>query len=177
MNDMSAIKSPIKDFIFKTKVKDFKDIKGPILSDIEAMGTYSMVNDHQKISNTDWHLNSDYDRSYWNHAIGAVDLHNQSLRETHEYDRCSVANYWFQQYERGDYHKWHNHSLACFSNVFYIELNNGASKTSFKWQGIIFDMPVEEGDIISFPAFLAHSSKPNQGKRKTVISFNSIVEC
>ena len=34
----------------------------------------------------------------------------------------------------------------------------------------------KEGDIITFPAFLFHRSKPNTSKkRKTVISFNSSI--
>ena len=56
-----------------------------------------------------------------------------------------------------------------FSNVYFLECPKGMS-TKFK----DFTEECEEGDILSFPAFLPHMSPPIKGNnRKTIIAFNT----
>ena len=59
-----------------------------------------------------------------------------------------------------------------FSNVYYVELPDGAAKTSFLVGGEELSVEVEEGCILSFPTTLLHCSKPNKGGRKTVVVAN-----
>ena len=73
-------------------------------------------------------------------------------------------------------HKWHVHGRAHWSNVYFVELPNRDMKTQIfdirKEKLIEYD--VKEGDIISFPAMLCHSSPPNlSDERKTIIAFNT----
>ena len=48
----------------KTKVENHSEIKQSLLEQIESIGTHNIVENNQKISNTDWHLNSNYKRNY-----------------------------------------------------------------------------------------------------------------
>jgi len=41
---------------------------------------------------------------------------------------------------------------------------------------IISDIEVEEGDLITFPAYIIHRSNTNSENKKTIISFNSSFE-
>jgi len=166
----------IEDFIFKSEAKDFDPIKTSILSSISDAGKYSIVDNTQSIRNTDWHLSDQArNRGYWHCAEPLVVSHINGLVENFSLTNAQVANYWFQQYETGDYHTWHNHSGCCFSSVLYVELGDSSPSTTFRWMGRSFEVPVKEGDTISFPSFVAHGSKVNKSTRKTVISYNTRV--
>ena len=164
----------IEELIFKSTPENLGDAKDSILKCIQAAGTYSVSDGTQSISNTDWHL-ANPNREYWSHAIPFVGEHNEKLIEHYRLNGAQVENFWFQQYEKGDYHNWHNHSGCCFSSVFYVELGDNAPSTTFRWMGRSFEVPVQEGDILSFPSFVAHGSKANKGSRKTIISYNTRV--
>jgi hypothetical protein len=85
----------------------------------------------------------------------------------------SVYNYWFQMYSKGDWHAWHNHLGANFSNVYYLNLPEGAAKTTFKILGKEFSIEVKEGQVLSFPGIVNQCSKPNPSEEpKVVIAFN-----
>lgn len=165
----------IEDFIFKSETEDFADTKTSVLSHIESKGKYSILDDHQSISNTDWHIGQMADKGYWQYVSSRVDSHNKGLLENFKVDTFQVDNFWFQQYETGDYHSWHNHPGCCFSSVLYVELGDSTPRTTFKWMGRSFEVNVKEGDIISFPSFVAHGSKVNKSTRKTIISYNTRV--
>lgn len=76
---------------------------------------------------------------------------------------------WFQQYVQGTTFGWHNHNKSV-ALIYYVELPDEEDKTDF----YNFDsIPVKEGDVIIFPSYLVHRSKPLQtNKRKTIISCN-----
>ena len=164
----------MENLIFQSSADDYQDAKQLILNAIEQSGKYGIVDTTQSLSNTDWHL-SNPEKAYWQYAASFVQAHNNKLVGNFRLNSAQVQNFWFQQYERGDYHKWHNHAGCCFSSVFYVELGEASSSTTFRWMGESFEIPVKEGDIISFPSFLAHGSKPNKGTRKTIISYNTTV--
>ena len=84
-----------------------------------------------------------------------------------------IHNIWFQQYEQHDKHDWHTHTESQFTNIYYVELPDGEKTELFDE----VDIDIKEGDILSFPAYIFHRSKPNiSNQRKTVISFNSSFE-
>jgi uncharacterized RmlC-like cupin family protein len=86
-----------------------------------------------------------------------------------------LSNYWFQQYENGDYHGTHVHDTP-FSSVYYIELPGESPRTTLKLFGKEYQIEVQEGDILTFPGFIPHESKENKNTRKTIIAFNSTYE-
>ena len=84
-----------------------------------------------------------------------------------------LANFWYQQYEHGDYHDWHLHPSVLFSSVYYLELPEGTSKTEFKTPQQTFSIDIKEGEILTFPSFFFHRSAINKStQRKTIIASN-----
>tara|TARA_R100001530_G_scaffold74962_1_gene52726 strand:+ start:4 stop:537 length:534 start_codon:yes stop_codon:yes gene_type:complete len=85
-----------------------------------------------------------------------------------------VHNAWFQRYNKTDTHTWHNHRSCHFTNCYFLELPNIKYKTEIvdRFNKVI-EYEAQEGDVITFPAWLKHRSPPNMDKKKTVISFNS----
>ena len=61
------------------------------------------------------------------------------------------------------------------ANVLFIELPDKNLSTSIIGQNKEnISIDISEGDILSFPAFLVHSSRINKSnKRKIVIAFNT----
>lgn len=77
---------------------------------------------------------------------------------------------WFQQYPYGSRFGWHTHPGSHFACVYFVELPDPQYATEFLTLG---RFPVNEGDIIFFPAFLPHRSPYiNIDQRKTIISTN-----
>jgi hypothetical protein len=166
--------------ILITKFENHKEIKSKLLNDIEMTSKNSLRDDYQSISNTDWHINSKMDRPYYEtikpiilqtlvHLINDLKLADLGV----EYN-LTQTNYWFQQYEQGDFHTWHDHVSSFYNNVYYVELPENGAKTTFSILNKEYEFDVKEGDILSFPGTIFHCSKPNMSQsRKTIISFNT----
>jgi hypothetical protein len=160
--------------IFKYEVDNHKTIKPLILKDIKEMGTYSYINEGQRITNTDWHLDREFNRCYFTHVEPHVSKLCNELRSTLNHTgKIHLVNYWFQQYERGDYHTWHYHTGCMFSAIYYVNLQGDNPKTSFRLGKKEFDIDVKEAEILIFPSFLNHTSKENKSDyTKIVVPFN-----
>lgn len=157
------------------KVPNHLALKEQILVSISNMGRHSLEDKNQKIFNSDWYLPSSFPRPYFEHIRPTIETHLQEIKQSvngSTTNALTLQNYWFQQYTVDDYHDWHIHEMSMFSNVYYVDLPQGASKTTFKYREKTFDVNVEEGHILTFPSCFAHCSKPNQAGVKTVISFN-----
>ena len=134
------------------------------------------------IYNTDYGVNSS-ESAYKKQLYPIITKHNDKLSSLLGYsDRCRIKPFnelndggiWFQQYQKDNQHDWHRHHFCTFSNVYYVDLPNNAAKTTFRYKGEEFEINVEEGQILTFPSFLEHCSKPNKSDQiKTIISFNS----
>lgn len=165
----------LEKLIFTHTIQNFQGIKSDILSRIETLGTHSMIEPTQRISNTDWYLPETYSRTYVDPFADQLESALQTLKKE-VFDILpstpKISNYWFQQYEDGDFHDWHNHpNVPYVANVF-VELAAGA-ETQFMVGGEERTLPVKEGQILFFPAFLPHRSPPNHtGVRKTSIAIN-----
>ena len=147
--------------------KKHKDLKNTLLKLIDKLPK----NKGKAISNTDWILPKDYNREYLNLFYENINEHMVELRDQFNCDRWEIINGWFQQYEKGDTHGWHNHAGCQFSNVYYLELPNKSLATEFYNEEKI---KVSEGDILTFSSHLVHRSAINTtNSRKTIISFNS----
>ena len=160
--------------IFIIKVEDHHLIKNDILNSISMMGKYSVATELQSISNQDWFLPSDKERPYFPIVRPVIENHTKILGGILNTDNLKIGNFWFQQYQKGDFHSWHVHSNCMFSNVYYVDLDDQNPKTSFRMFGQEIEVDVEEGTIVTFPSFIQHCSKVNQSNNtKTVISYNS----
>jgi len=159
---------------FITDVKNHDELKEKVLKDIYKMGVFSYKNDVQCISSTDWHLDSQFQRDYISHLVTTFnDICNQVSENLKCDFKLQIKNYWYQIYKKGDYHGWHEHFISPYSNIYYLSLPESASKTTFRLCGEEFEIDVKEGQILSFPGFITHCSKPNQSDEdKVVIAFN-----
>ena len=172
---MQIIKTNIDMPIFKITVDNHKIIKPLILKSIKSMGSYSLIDEDQRITNTDWHMGSQFKRPYFDHIKFLIENASEQVGQYFNYKNKNVriSNYWHQQYYKGDYHSWHTHGACSFSCVYYVDLNKHNPKTSFRINKNEFDIEINEGDVLIFPGFLEHTSKENISDGvKTIISFN-----
>jgi hypothetical protein len=165
-----------------TNVHQHLDIKNHLLESINKLGTHSLVEIYpsggQQLANTDWHLSPKFRRNYFNLISPIIENHSKSVvNELKLPFDLMCQTFWFQQYGKEDFHSWHVHQDCLYSNVYYVDLPDGASKTSFKFLDEEFEVDVKEGDILTFPGSALHCSKPNKSdKIKTVITFNTTVK-
>lgn len=162
-------------FIVK-RVTNHETVKQSILSSIKSMGVHSMEEPPiQAIFNCDWHLPNTYQRAYLNAVLPIINQHNLAVQRALGHIRAvQTDNIWFQQYREGNFHSWHVHPKAMFSNVYFVELPSKTIATTFRVMGKEFQVDAEEGDILTFPSFYEHCSKTNDLEGiKTVIAFNT----
>lgn len=131
--------------------------------------------DNDSISKTDWNDKESF-KEYL--SIIKTDL-IESVSESFQYFNSkgiAFGNFWFQQYNKNDFHDWHIHKHCHWTSVYFLELPHTSLKTeiqSFDRQSLL-EYNAKEGDIITFPSCLYHRSPINQLPiRKTIISFNS----
>ena len=162
-------------FLLKT-VSGHSFLKEHILNAIRSMGQHSVIEEPiHHIVNSDWHLNPNTKRAYANLVTPIIDPLCDEIKVAFNLPeiKLTCVNLWFQQYGNGDYHDWHVHPTCLYSGVYYVDLPDRASKTSFRFIDEEFDIDVQEGDILIFPGSTVHRSKPNESdKIKTIISFN-----
>lgn len=161
--------------IFIFRVLNHDVLKPKLLAQISDLGSYSIINEGQRISNTDWHLKPNEEYLYRNTflpiAINHLSLLSKELSHKNQH-KVIIEKCWFQQYNEGDYHDLHLHN-GSLSSVYYLELNDDSPRTTFFINGEEVTIPVSEGQIISLPSYIEHESKPNGKNRKTVIAYNS----
>jgi hypothetical protein len=173
--DPDLILESVPSAFFITDVKNHPEIKKRVLDAINSMEVHCSVGLDLRVCNTDWGLNTNFCRSYWDIVKPHCEEH---LFKIHEYlgsrSNFAILNYWFQQYAKGDFHGWHGHADATFSSVYFVDLPSKELSTSFKFSSVEFQINVGEGQIITFPSCYLHRSNPNPTSNvKTVIAFNS----
>lgn len=156
-----------------TKIKEHKDIKKMILEEIKNIKQDSFEN----ITSTDWKTSSNIERTYFTKYIQKIinkyyfDIAKQLGLYNFNISKLITHNFWFQIYQKNSTHDWHTHAGSHFTNVYFVELPDKDTATQIKG----FDnLDVEEGDLITFPAYWVHRSPVNKtNQRKTIISFNT----
>lgn len=162
-------------YIFKSKVRNHEQIKEQLLNliDLIPLNSYIMEESGENILHTDWNLPPETHREYAPLFLETIKPHMLSITEALMVESYEIDSFWFQRYGQQGSHSWHTHARTNLANVYFLECPKGAS-TKFKH----FEEECEEGDIISFPAFLPHMSPPIEDNSiKTVIAFNSSFHC
>jgi|ETNvirenome_6_85_1030632.scaffolds.fasta_scaffold40148_4 uncharacterized protein YjlB len=160
------------------KVKNFKIHKEILINLIDKIPTTFRHLQEEHISHTDWAI-------MWNRIPMKkeyLEYFNDNIYRDYASQLCKsfnckeveIRNIWFQKYNTGDFHNKHRHGDAHFTNVFYLKLPEENSKTKiYDLNNQLITIDVEEGDILTFPAFLLHESVANESKdSKIIISFN-----
>jgi len=162
----------IDSFYIITKIKEHNEIKNKLLSLINKMPDSKFDN----VSKTDWNIHADFKREYLEFFYGMIIPYMSKMTNLLKENKWWIRNAWFQQYNKNSHHEWHRHPQANFTNVYYLELpeKNMTTKILNEINNEIIDIPSKEGDLITFPAYMLHCSKPIlKNTRKTIISFNS----
>ena len=156
-------------YIFKSKVKNHQEKKEKLLQQIALIPQNPFKIETNHIQHTDWNLPATMHREYKSLFIETISDHLVNMCNELNLNNYLIGNFWFQQYGENNHHGWHTHPYSNFANVYFLECPKGMS-TKFK----DFTEECEEGDILSFPAFLPHMSPPIKGNnRKTIIAFNT----
>ena len=83
-------------FFYKTTVEEHNELKPLILSNIEKLGKNSFSEDVSNISNTDWHLPPDADRSYMNIVYPLFVNHFKEIEDTYGWwYKQTLSNFWY----------------------------------------------------------------------------------
>lgn len=156
-----------------TKIKEHLEIKEMILKEIKNTPQESF----EDISSTDWNVPKDIYRKYFmNYIMPIINKYYLSISKKlklkdFDLNKLIIHNYWFQIYNKKSKHNWHTHTSSHFTNVYFLELPDKKLATEIKDYK---KLNVEEGDLITFPAYWVHRSPINNtNKRKTIISFNT----
>jgi|TARA_R100001460_G_scaffold6517_4_gene17102 uncharacterized protein YjlB len=160
-------------FINTYKVNNFKEHKKNLIDLIFKIPQTIRVSSDEKIFHTDWAIPNTMRREYKEYFEKNIlkDFLNNFLIKN-KFNEVEIDNIWFQVYNTGDFHKFHTHAKANFTNVFYLQLPTSCVKTNI----VDVDLEIEEGDILTFPAFMKHESPINKFKEfKIIISFNTNV--
>ena len=167
----------IRDLFVLSDVPNHQELKQQILDAIKKMGTHSSIMETSAICNTDWQLSPNTLRPYFSIVQPVFEEHLKKICALYQIKTTArLGNFWFQQYALGDFHRWHLHPNSAYSSVYYVELPEGSSKTTFKFLNQEFEIDVKEGQILSAPSILTHCSKPNKSKQiKTIIAFNTSI--
>lgn len=168
--------------VYKRKANRHDELKGELLRRISEFPRFGVSTPDQQFHSTDW-----WDKELSNRRGIFLELidtdiyfHNLKLIEklytTPDRFGIEVHDIWFQQYAQNDFHSKHVHGGCSFANVYFLELTGENPGTTFYYMQNQYKVPVEEGDIITFPGFVEHESLPNKTDNlKTSIAFNSDV--
>tara|TARA_R100000742_G_C4256626_1_gene74502 strand:+ start:102 stop:671 length:570 start_codon:yes stop_codon:yes gene_type:complete len=175
-NNITKIKTHhMNTYGYTYNVLNHKKHKKELLKIIANVPLKPLKEGNDNIAHTDWYLPKETRREYFKYFFkNILTDYAEEFCKLLKVKKCTVRNYWFQQYKKNNYHGWHVHD-AHFSAIYYIELPDKNMRTEFKDSvtGKIESINVKEGDIFTFPGHLRHRSKLfNSKKRKTVIVFN-----
>jgi len=131
------------------------------------------LNRYNNISHTDWNLPQRIKKEWQHYFLKNIYIPWCETFSKQSNQNVVLHNCWFQWYEREDYHDWHIHNNTHFTNVYYLQLPNNKVRTSIFAMGKEINIDVNEGDILTFPAYWQHCSpKNNYDAPKVIISFN-----
>ena len=161
--------------ILVNTVKNHEEHKKTLLN---LIGDFERLHDTKDYTNcsTDFNISQDIERDYLDYFhIHILDDVIVSISKQLGLAPCEwdVPIAWFQRYNQSNVHFWHNHAYSQFTNCYFLELPDASHKTEIlDINGNILEYDAKEGDIITFPAWMKHRSKPHKGEQKTVIAFN-----
>jgi hypothetical protein len=159
--------------ILVNTVKNHEEHKKTLL---KLIGDFERLHDTKDYTNcsTDFNISQDIERDYLDYFhLHILDDVIESISKQLAPCEWDVLMAWFQQYNQSNVHSWHNHAYTQFTNCYFLELPDASHKTEIlDINGNILEYDAKEGDIITFPAWMKHRSKPHEGEQKTVIAFN-----
>ena len=127
----------------------------------------------QGISKTDWNVDSKVKREYFDYLWDeCLNPFKKAFVEVMKGNDLILHNYWFQRYSKNDYHQWHTHAGGHFTNILYLQ---NTEDCPTKLQGLELNKSFyTPGKLLTFPAWVFHTSEINKTKKeKIIVSFNT----
>ena len=157
--------------VYKLNIPEHNFIKDVLLLLLEKTKSYSSKIDN--ISSLDWEDASNFDREWVSTFLPFWNQQVETVIKDIECNSYSLQDIWFQQYTHGGGHGWHTHG-GNFTGVYYLEFDKKSPSTEIidPFSKRKFCVKVKEGDMIIFPSHIKHRAPVNNGKRKTIISWN-----
>ena len=177
--------------IIITRMPEHEKHKSTLLTKINAMKYTNPKtkvrgdkrNDVSKGTYTDYFLPTKVERDYLDYFYPLTEPVMMNVAKYLGFDpeknpfNWEINTGWFQQYTDGGSHDWHNHPGGQFANTYFLELPDEKYKTEIIGiDGKVVEYTAEEGDVVTFPAWMKHRSPPIDSERKTIIAFNSNYE-
>lgn len=163
----------IKCPFIKIKVKNHKKYKAKLLKLIKKTINQKLEYPYSVVSKSDWYVEDNSKKLYLTTFAEMLKPEYNQIFDYFSSNKIDMQNVWFHIYEKNDVYAWHTHPRCNFTNIYFLDLPNKKDKTLIKdMYGKEYNFDVEEGDLITFPAFVVHKS-PKTTTNKTVIVFNS----
>ena len=163
----------------KFSFKEHSRLKTSLLDAISRTQSDKVVDQEFTISATDWPTSEETPRFYLDLFRDNLTPQLTQVVSDMGFSKYEIHGVWFQQYNQGSSHSWHNHARCHYSCIYYLELPSNSPRTQFVDtidQQSVFEIDVEEGDILIVPSMIKHRSPPViDNVRKTVIVFNMSV--
>jgi ectoine hydroxylase-related dioxygenase (phytanoyl-CoA dioxygenase family) len=155
--------------IYKQSVKNYKEINKKFLEYFDEIPQEESYDKSYKVNKADFKKSQDFNRNYISHFFSEFSPYITNIAKELQCKKSTVSNLWFQQYQKKDYHPWHNHAKSNYTGIYFVEL---PEKLGTEFLNITID-ELNEGDLLIFPSSIMHRSPVNTtDKRKTIISFN-----
>jgi hypothetical protein len=157
--------------IIITKIKNYKEINSKILSLIDKIPNNPIIDGKDRITHSDYNLPNSFKREYLEYFFEVIRPYFKDICLKLNTKKIEISHAWFQQYVKNSTHQWHTHPRCNFTNIYFVELPSNSLCTEILNHA---NLDLNEGDLITFPAYYYHRSPLNSfEKRKTIISFNS----
>lgn len=169
---LTSIKIPYGIFEFQSH----NNLKQLLLQDMENYSYPTISSYDHNISKSDWFLPTDKQRKYVDIFLNEIQQELTNFVNQLHFQKYIIHQIWFQQYNQGDSHFWHNHSGCHYTCIYYLELSDTSPPTQFLNpvdETNIFQIDVKEGDVLIIPSMIKHQAPIiKDNNRKTIISFN-----
>ena len=172
---------PLKTHYIVTDILGHKTFNKKLLKIINSMPKHGIRNTKDSyVSNTDWETPIE-NKPYLEYFFTKIKPYYDCIAKR----LCPVGwkwtsgKTWFQQYEKGSNHNWHNHEECTHTNVYFVQLPSNNYCTEFYdfITGKSIKAKVKEGQLLTLGSSIMHRSPSNNSnKLKTVISFNTNVK-
>jgi hypothetical protein len=161
--------------ILINKVDNFKEINKQLLYLINKIPSNPLIENNDNILHTDYNLPNNFKREYLDYFFKIIKPYIEKMAVNLKSKEIKISHIWFQQYEKNNTHGWHTHPKAHFTNIYFVELPSNSLTTEILGHD---KLNLNEGDLLTFPAYFYHRSPINlTNERKTIISFNSDISC
>jgi len=163
-------------FYIKNNIIEHDIIKKPILDLINKIPNNKFIVPYENIFHTDWNLPKDFHREYIDYFLKYLEPYLKKIANFLKMEIIKLHNCWFQQYKKQNFHEWHVHPGANYTNIYYLELPKKSMITKFfnQYDNKYIEIEIKEGDLLTFPAYVLHCSDPVvEEDTKTIISFNT----